>query len=214
MSSMAISSLESLEEPSRSALLTTKMSAISRMPALMAWISSPMPGTSTTRTVWEWLMMSTSCWPVPTVSTMMMSLPRTSITWMASPTALARPPRAPRVARLRTKTPGSSAWRCMRMRSPRMAPPVKGLVGSTASTPTVLPFLRKQSMRPSVSVLFPAPGEPVMPMTWAFPVRGKRCLMVVFASGMRSSRLRMRREAARMSPPLIFFVVSIPDVLA
>ena len=30
--------------PSRSALLTTKMSAISRMPAFTAWIASPMPG--------------------------------------------------------------------------------------------------------------------------------------------------------------------------
>ena len=34
--------------PSRSALLTTKTSPISRMPALIAWMSSPRPGTSTT----------------------------------------------------------------------------------------------------------------------------------------------------------------------
>ena len=34
--------------PSRSALLTTKTSAISRMPAFTAWIASPMPGASST----------------------------------------------------------------------------------------------------------------------------------------------------------------------
>ena len=34
-------------------------------------------------------------------------------------------------------TPGSVAWSCMRTRSPRIAPPLNGLVGSTASTPTV-----------------------------------------------------------------------------
>jgi hypothetical protein len=48
-----------------------------------------------------------------------------------------RPPKCPRVASDRMKTPSSVAWRCMRMRSPRMAPPEKGLVGSTAITPTV-----------------------------------------------------------------------------
>src|SRR5262249_51183684 len=34
--------------PSRSALLTTKMSAVSRMPALAAWMPSPIPGASST----------------------------------------------------------------------------------------------------------------------------------------------------------------------
>ncbi len=123
--------------------------------------------------VWEWLMISTSCWPVPTVSTMMISFPMTSMTWTASPTALERPPRAPRVARLRTKTPGSSAWRCIRIRSPRIAPPVKGEVGSTARTPTVFSFFRKEEIRASTRVLLPAPGAPVIPMTWARPVWGK-----------------------------------------
>ena len=35
--------------PSRSLLLTTKMSPISKMPAFAAWIPSPMPGASRTR---------------------------------------------------------------------------------------------------------------------------------------------------------------------
>ncbi|HLE73769.1 MAG TPA: hypothetical protein VI688_05960 [Anaerolineales bacterium] len=37
--------------PGRSALLSTRISAISRMPALMACTSSPRPGASTTRVV-------------------------------------------------------------------------------------------------------------------------------------------------------------------
>ena len=39
-------------------------------------------------------------------------------------------------SRLRMKTAGSSAWSCMRMRSPSTAPPLNGLDGSTATTPT------------------------------------------------------------------------------
>ncbi len=51
-----------------SLLLTTWMSAISRMPALIAWISSPRPGAETTTVVCEALTISTSSWPTPTVS--------------------------------------------------------------------------------------------------------------------------------------------------
>ncbi len=38
---------------------------------------------------------------------------------------------------LRTNTPGSSEWRPIRTRSPSTAPPVNGLLGSTATTATV-----------------------------------------------------------------------------
>ncbi len=57
----------------------------------------------------------------------------------------------------------------MRTRSPRMAPPLKGDVGSTASTATCGTASapgqppRTSLMRPSVSVDFPAPGAPVSP---------------------------------------------------
>jgi hypothetical protein len=43
-----VTSVTVLSAPGRSALLMTKTSPISMMPALMAWMSSPMPGTSTT----------------------------------------------------------------------------------------------------------------------------------------------------------------------
>jgi hypothetical protein len=63
----------------------------------------------------------------------------------------------------RMNTPSSVAWSCMRTRSPRMAPPVNGDDGSTASTPTSLPDRRTSPIRQSVRVDFPAPGAPVMP---------------------------------------------------
>ena len=55
--------------PSRSALLTTKMSPISITPALMVWMSSPDQGIATRTTVSASRAMSTSDWPMPTVST-------------------------------------------------------------------------------------------------------------------------------------------------
>ena len=60
-----------------------------------------------------------------------------SSTSATSPVARARPPRWPRVAMLRMNTPASRACAPIRTRSPSTAPPVNGLVGSTAMTPTV-----------------------------------------------------------------------------
>ncbi len=128
--------------PSRSALLTAKTSAISSTPALIACTSSPMPGASTTIVVCAALAMSISAWPTPTVSIRMRSKPAASSTVRTSAVVRARPPRLPRVAMLRMKTPGSPARSRMRTRSPRSAPPEKGLVGSTAMMPTVLPASR------------------------------------------------------------------------
>jgi hypothetical protein len=55
----------------------------------------------------------------------------------------AKPPRWPRVAIERMNTSGSVAWSCMRTLSPRMAPPLKGDVGSMARTPTAWPCARR-----------------------------------------------------------------------
>ena len=150
--------------PSRSALLTTKMSAISMMPALSACTSSPVPGTSITIETSAVRTMSTSSWPTPTVSMRTTSLPAASSTSAASLVARASPPRWPRVAMLRMNTPASPACACIRTRSPRIAPPVNGLVGSTAITPTVRPRARgARAISRSTSVLLPAPGGPVTP---------------------------------------------------
>ena len=63
----------------------------------------------------------------------------------------------------RMKTPGSVAWSCIRTRSPRMAPPLKGEVGSTARTATSWSWARRYPISVLVSVDLPAPGAPVMP---------------------------------------------------
>jgi hypothetical protein len=47
----------------------------------------------------------------------------------------------------------------MRMRSPKMAPPEKGLVGSAAIMPTVRPFWRRMAVSRSTSVLLPPPED-------------------------------------------------------
>ncbi len=154
-----------LSAPSRSALLTTNTSAISRMPALMACTSSPRPGTSTTSEVSAQFTISISSCPTPTVSITTTSAPQASSTKIESYVARLRPPRLPRVASERMNTFGLPACSCMRMRSPRMAPPVKGLEGSTASTPTLAWVFSSSRISAFVSVLLPEPGLPVMPST-------------------------------------------------
>src|SRR5687768_12150748 len=62
----------------------------------------------------------------------------------------------------------------MRMRSPRIAPPVNGEDGSTATMPTVDPRRLYSCATFSARVDFPAPGGPVSPSTRARPVRGNR----------------------------------------
>src|SRR6266545_2994156 len=58
------------------------------------------------------------------------------------------------------------------MRSPSSAPPVKGLVGSTATTATRSPACRYVVTRRSTRVDFPAPGGPVIPTRRARPRSG------------------------------------------
>src|ERR1700680_334712 len=201
--------------PGRSAILTTKQSAISSNPALMVCAESPRPGTVTTTTVSATFMISSSTCPTPTVSTRIMSQPNASSARITSRVAGARPPRVWRAAILRMKTPLSPAWRCMRTRSPRTAPPVNGLDGSTATMPTERPSLRMTAANESTSVLFPEPGGPVTPMTCACPVCGYRaatsCLapaspfsiFVIALASARQSRATTRRASSRV-PSLSF----------
>ena len=99
-------------------------------------MESPQPGVTTTAVVSAADAMSTSIWPTPTVSMMTTPNPAAPSRRTASGTASERPPRCPRVAMERMKTVGSSACWPIRTRSPRMAPPLNGEVGSTASTAT------------------------------------------------------------------------------
>jgi hypothetical protein len=72
----------------------------------------------------------------------------------------------------RMNTFGSVAWDCIRNRSPRSAPPVKGDVGSTAKTATLRSRARAAPTSAAASVDFPTPGEPVSPIVYAVPVDG------------------------------------------
>lgn len=128
--------------PSRSALFSTNTSPISISPAFRFWTSSPMPGTSTTSVQSASRAISTSPCPTPTVSMSTICFPAASNSNAASLVACDSPPSDPRVAIDRMKTPLSDACPCIRIRSPRIAPPVNGLDGSTAITPTVFCFDR------------------------------------------------------------------------
>src|SRR5688572_10223906 len=81
-----------------------------------------------------------------------------------------------------------------------MAPPVKGLVGSTARMPTVSPDFRTSTVSASTSVLLPVPGAPVMPMRYARPV----CLWIramrPAAAPASFSMSEIARATARGSP--------------
>ncbi len=88
----------------------------------------------------------------------------------------------------------------MRMRSPRMAPPVKGDVGSTATIPTLFPSRRRRAVSRSTSEDLPAPGGPVMPTTSALPACGKSAASSGREDGRPSSTRVIARATARVSP--------------
>ena len=187
--------------PERSALFTTNTSAISMRPAFIACTASPASGTSVTTTVSATRITSSSVWPTPTVSTYTTSLPQASSSLWAAQTTRDRPPCAPLVARLRMNTPRSRKCCCIRMRSPSTAPPLNGLVGSTASTPTLSPSSREVRTKPSTRVLLPAPGGPVMPTVYARPAWAWVArTMAARVSLSRSSRVNSRASARRLPP--------------
>src|SRR5438132_1638284 len=184
----------------RSALFTTYTSPISRIPAFIVWTASPVIGISTTTVVCARVAISTSLCPAPTVSTNTMSMPSASRTRTASKVARASPPAWPRVAIDRMKTPGSTPVSAIRIRSPSTAPPVYGDVGSTATTPTFRSRLRYFRTSRLIRELFPTPGGPVNPTTWARPVCGKIRARASIASGSSSSIREMSFAAARLLP--------------
>src|SRR5205823_1284572 len=100
---------------------------------------------------------SSSVWPTPTVSTRMRAKPNASSRSATSSVVVARPPCAPRVAMERMKTCGARLADSIRMRSPSSAPPVNGLVGATATTPTESPCAREGGVGRSASAPLPAP---------------------------------------------------------
>ena len=186
--------------PARSALFTTKMSAISMRPALFACTVSPHPGFTTTTVVSASPAISTSTCPTPTVSITTHCIPAASRTRAASGTATERPPRWPRVAMDRMKTSSSSACSSIRTRSPKIAPPVNGDDGSIASTPTLEADARISRTSAEVSVDFPAPGAPVIPMVVAAPAIAWVTSLTARASFPPRSTFERRRANADRSP--------------
>ena len=93
----------------RSDLFTTKMSAISRMPAFAACTESPIPGATITRVESASEAISSSAWPTPTVSIITRSKPAASRIRSACGVARDSPPRCPRLAIDLMKTPSSVA---------------------------------------------------------------------------------------------------------
>src|SRR6056297_1913812 len=106
---------------------------------------------------------------------------------------------------------GSPATASMRMRSPRMAPPLSGLLGSIASTaskfsaPSGASRFRRSSRRrasEAISVLFPTPAGPVtaivQPPSFAMPPSSAS------NSGMeaRETRVRSRARSRRVRASL------------
>src|ERR1700686_840087 len=90
----------------------------------------------------------------------------------------------------------------MRIRSPRIAPPVNGEFGSVASTATDLPFFRRRATTPSTSVDLPVPGAPVKPTTPGARRSFRRDASSFRTAGSRRSTMLIALASARTSPAL------------
>ena len=200
--------------PGLSPLLTTTRSATSRRPALIAWISSPISGASSTTVVSAAAATSTSLWPVPTVSIRIRSKPAASSTAAADVEVDASPPAWPRDAIDRMNTASSSACACIRTRSPSSAPPVIGLDGSTAMTATVRPARRTSPSRAATRVDLPEPGGPVMPTRCARPAIGYIRRRAASPTADRFSTAVSSRASARRSPSTAASTSSIARAVA
>src|ERR1700674_219592 len=88
----------------------------------------------------------------------------------------------------------------MRIRSPRIAPPVNGEFGSVARTATELPFFRSRATTPSTSVDLPVPGAPVKPTTPGARRSFRRDSSRVRTEGSRRSTMLIALARARTSP--------------
>ena len=144
--------------------------------------------------------MRMSDWPAPTVSIRITSKPAARSTALASAVASATPPSRPRLPIERKNTPSSVSCSTSRTRSPKTAPCVNGLEGSTATTPTFCPALRISRTSAPTSVDLPTPGGPVMPTTSEPAVFGHSAATSSPAEACSSSIHEIARAIARRSP--------------
>eukprot|EP01139_Manchomonas_bermudensis_P006552 Amastigsp_a177488_33.p2 type:complete len:230 gc:universal Amastigsp_a177488_33:381-1070(+) len=147
-----------------SALVTTTRSASSITPRLMPWSSSPPPGDASSINMSTMSETAYSDWPTPTVSTSTTENPAASHSAMASEVLRATPPRMPRDGVDRMNAFGFRLSSVIRVRSPRIDPPVRADDGSTARTARRSSRSASQLPKPSMNVDLPTPGAPEIPM--------------------------------------------------
>ena len=94
---------------------------------------------------------------------MVTSKPAASTKVMASRVRRATPPRERPAGVGRIKALGSLDRTSIRVLSPRIEPPEREEVGSTASTATLRPRAVRWFPKASMNVDFPTPGAPVIP---------------------------------------------------
>ena len=156
---------------SPSALVTTTTSASSMIPRLMPWRSSPPVGeaSSTNRSVRS--ATATSLWP----DADRLDQHHVEAGGLAQQQRLAgaagHPAQLAPDGEGRTNAAGSRASSSIRVLSPRIEPPERELVGSTASTATRWPGAVRWRPKASMKVDLPTPGGPLMPRRTAPPVR-------------------------------------------
>ncbi len=198
------SSRTALSAPSRSALFTTYTSATSRMPALAAWIPSPMPGASSTTVVSARPATSTSDCPTPTVSIRTTSQPAASSTRSACGVAHASPPRWPAAGHRPDvdAAVGGVVLHPDPVAEQRAAGERRGRVDGEDADPAVARAVGGRPAR-SWSWTCPRRATPVRPMTGRVARRTARARPSTSRScGDASSTIEISRATERGSPAL------------
>ena len=166
--SIARSEAADRSAPGRSALPTTTMSATSSRPALMAWTSSPIPGAWMTTVVSASAAISTSLWPVPTVSMMTISKPQAARTAALAAVVAGQ---AAGVTAGRHRADEDAAVRGMLLHAHAVTEDraagdgARGVDGEDRDGPPRGTAPRRRGPPPGSTC--PTPGGPVMPTRWA-----------------------------------------------
>ena len=179
--------------PRLSNLLSAMTSAKSSMSIFSSWVAAPYSGVMTYKDTSEWSRISVSDCPIPEVSKIMRSYFAAFRIEIASATCFDSARLDWRVAKERMYTRGL-LMAFMRMRSPRSAPPVFLLEGSTETTASCLSGKSTKKRRTSSSTKddLPDPPVPVIPSTGtAFFVPASRSALMsaAFSSGKFSAAL-------------------------
>ena len=90
--------------------------------------------------------------------------------------------------------------------SPNMAPPLIGLLGSTAIIPTDSPLLLMVAVNLSTRVLFPPPGGPVIPIQYAVPRCGWSTFIISGRCGLSFSAKEISCERDFFCPASISLI--------